>query len=298
MTPQLPAAPRADLHLHSRYSDGRLWPAEIAARAREAGLTLAALTDHDSMEGVPEFLAAAAGLGLPAVAAAEVDCVAPEVEFRGGELLLYFPAGRWRATAAFLRSRLEERRGRMEHLVTRARALFGDKAPTWAELDAFKTGGADPAGRLLTYAVIDLFECLKARGALPADADYRAFKARLVAGQEQAKPHAREILALARGEGGFPVLAHPGYLLDRDPAPSAAGAARLGALLEALAGWGLWGVEVYHYEGYDTPGLNALVRAAAAPLGLGLTWGSDCHGPGSPAHRLGTFAGPFAGFEP
>lgn len=296
--PQLSPPVKADLHLHSRYSDGRLWPAEIAGRAKAAGLELAALTDHDSMEGVPEFLAAAARLGLGAVAAAEVDCVAPEVGFRGGEVLLYFPKGQWSATAAFLRGRLEERRARMERLVARAQELYGAGAPTWGELEAFKTGGADPGGRLLAYAVIDLFECLKARGALPAGADYRTFKARLVDGQEQAKPHARDVLSLAREEGGFAVLAHPGYLLGPSPAPSAEGAARLGSLLRALASWGLWGVELYHYQGFDTPGLNGLVRAAAAPLGLRFTWGSDCHGPGSPAHRLGSFFGDFEGFAP
>ncbi|MEW6490757.1 MAG: PHP domain-containing protein, partial [Thermodesulfobacteriota bacterium] len=191
---------RADLHLHSRYSDGWDWPAGVGARAAAAGLELVALADHESMEGVGEFLEACGRLGLAAVPAAEVDCTAPELGF-DGEILVYFPGGRFGGMAAFLRGRLREREERMGRLVGRARELYGAGAPTFEELGRFKAGGQDPGARLLAYAVVDLFECLKSRGVVPPRADYRGFKAALTGGDAQPKPHARYVIARARAEG-------------------------------------------------------------------------------------------------
>ena len=47
-------APTFDLQSHSTYSDGTLPPAEVVQRAANAGVTLFALTDHDTVGGVPE----------------------------------------------------------------------------------------------------------------------------------------------------------------------------------------------------------------------------------------------------
>lgn len=51
-----------DLHVHSRSSDGSDTPAALAALAAESGLAAVALTDHDTVGGVPEFLEAAPGV--------------------------------------------------------------------------------------------------------------------------------------------------------------------------------------------------------------------------------------------
>ena len=46
------AMPRvADLHLHTFFSDGTFSPEELARRAKEKGLNIVALTDHDTVEG-------------------------------------------------------------------------------------------------------------------------------------------------------------------------------------------------------------------------------------------------------
>src|SRR3954454_11673362 len=65
---KLKAAPVFDLQAHSTHSDGTLAPAEVVGRAAAAGVELFALTDHDTLDGVPEALAAARELTLiPAV---------------------------------------------------------------------------------------------------------------------------------------------------------------------------------------------------------------------------------------
>ena len=63
----------ADLHFHSTFSDGVETPAELVPRAVAAGLSVAALTDHDAVHGVAAFEAAAAGTGLVAAGGAELS---------------------------------------------------------------------------------------------------------------------------------------------------------------------------------------------------------------------------------
>ena len=62
-----------DLHAHSTASDGTLSPTQLMQRARAAGVDVMALTDHDTLEGLVEARAAAAGLGLGFVPGVEVS---------------------------------------------------------------------------------------------------------------------------------------------------------------------------------------------------------------------------------
>lgn len=64
-----------ELQSHSTVSDGQLAPAEVVARAKEAGVTTLALTDHDAIAGVGEAALAAAELGIELVPAIEMSCV-------------------------------------------------------------------------------------------------------------------------------------------------------------------------------------------------------------------------------
>lgn len=61
-----------DLHLHSTASDGTLSPEEIVKKAMGIGLTAIALTDHDTIDGIEEFLKAAENLPISAVPGVEI----------------------------------------------------------------------------------------------------------------------------------------------------------------------------------------------------------------------------------
>ncbi len=76
----------ADLHLHSNYSDGQLFPRQVAWMARLIGLQAAALVDHNSVSGVKEFIAAGQQIGLEAWGGIELETALP-----GCEILVYFP---------------------------------------------------------------------------------------------------------------------------------------------------------------------------------------------------------------
>src|SRR3954462_4896778 len=68
-------APTFDLQSHSTHSDGALPAAEVVERAANAGVTLLALTDHDTVDGVEEALAAARVRNIELTPAVELSSV-------------------------------------------------------------------------------------------------------------------------------------------------------------------------------------------------------------------------------
>ena len=70
-----------DLHLHSYYSDGTCSPREVLLKAKEEGLSAVALTDHNTIKGLNEFISFGEELGIETVAGVEITC-----EFIGKEI--------------------------------------------------------------------------------------------------------------------------------------------------------------------------------------------------------------------
>ncbi|HBT61053.1 MAG TPA: hypothetical protein DEB40_04855, partial [Elusimicrobia bacterium] len=64
---------KIDLHTHSTFSDGTAAPAEIVDRAEKAGVTMLALSDHDSVSGVGEAMAAASGRNVTMYSGIELN---------------------------------------------------------------------------------------------------------------------------------------------------------------------------------------------------------------------------------
>lgn len=62
-----------DLHTHSHYSDGTCSPAEIIEMAVQMGLSAVALTDHNTVAGLPDFLAAAKGKPIDSIPGVEIS---------------------------------------------------------------------------------------------------------------------------------------------------------------------------------------------------------------------------------
>ena len=114
---------RANLHLHSRYSDGSLWPREIAERAAALGLECLSVTDHDTLGGTEELAEAAGRLGLRAIPGCEIDCHAPEIGYKS-EILAYFPQGGASRTREFLDGVTRRRAERLRGFISAASTLF------------------------------------------------------------------------------------------------------------------------------------------------------------------------------
>jgi predicted metal-dependent phosphoesterase TrpH len=295
---------RANLHLHSRYSDGTLWPEELAAAALDARLEYVSLTDHDSMAGVPDFLAAAEKLGLLAVPGCEIDCAAPEIGYRS-EILAYFPGGSSSNTEILLQQLCRKRQERVRAYVEGARRAFRREELSFEELLDFKYGGGKKRieGKGASLSKVDFFLYLRKKDVIDPGVDYREFRkswldSGLIEGPKARRSTVGEIVAAVRKDGGHLVIPHIGHEFDDSAEVLIEERKRLRDILGYFRELGVEGVELYWYRNSSTARINREVAREAGRLGFFLSYGSDCHGPGSGKHTIADFSGDFKGFPP
>lgn len=252
MNPSAPARRPIDLHMHSTASDGALPPAAVVAAAARAGLGAIALTDHDTLAGVPAAREAGTRLGLRVVPGVELSAV----DERGDEVhVLGLHLSRIEIIEAQLARFRAARRERAERIVMRLNELG---VPV--TLDAvLAEAGEGAIGRPHVARVM-------VAGGFARD--FReAFDRWLGNGRpayvEKFRLTARDAMRLIHEAGGLAVLAHPGPDATR-------------ARLEALMAIGLDGVEVRHPS--HSPDEIARIGALADALGLVPSGGSDWHG--------------------
>jgi predicted metal-dependent phosphoesterase TrpH len=273
---------RIDLHTHSTASDGTLTPAEVVTAAAGTGLTVVALTDHDTTAG---WAPAAAALppGLTLVPGAELSCrwhraaadgvvpdgvtlngVVPDGAAKPGpgiglHLLAYLFDPANEPLVGALRRVRESREQRAAKMIDLLRADGLDI--TWDEVSRYAAGGTVGRPHLaqalirrgLVKTVSEAFasEWLGRRYRLPKE-DIDVFTA----------------LSLVRGAGGVPVFAHPRAVARGPVVPD--------ELIVEMAGAGLYGLEADHED--HSPAERAHVRDLAERLGLVVTGSSDFHG--------------------
>jgi 3',5'-nucleoside bisphosphate phosphatase len=246
---------RIDLHSHSNASDGTDAPAEVIRRAAAAGVDVLALTDHDTQAGIAEARAALPA-GLTLVPGMELSC---DLGGRSVHLLAYLFDPDDAALNAETDLVRNDRVNRAKGMVTRLAEL--GTGVTWEQVAAI--AGDAVVGRP------HIARALAAAGAIadPADAftdewigdGGRAFVDRYA-------PDLTRAVGLVRAAGGVPVLAHP-----RSP-----GYGIPDAVIEELAGNGLAGIEVFHFD-HDEAERKRLLTLATS-LHLITTGGSDDHG--------------------
>jgi len=254
------STPGADLHLHSAYSDGTFAPEEIVAQSATRGVNPIALTDHDTVAGLPEALQAGAERNVEVIPGVELSAHAGHDE---RHILGYFV--RWQdPTFRALLHRLEsERRDRLHEILRRLHRL----GISLLLSEVLAIAGHGTVGRL------HVARALVGRGVV-RDLD-EAFTRFLAAGRpayvERTGLTVPEAIAAIRSADGLAALAHPGT----------AGLDRLPLLVEA----GLQGIEVFH-PSHTTEDIVTLTRAATR-YDLVITGGSDCHGHAKGEVRLG-----------
>jgi hypothetical protein len=263
------AAPTFDLQSHSVHSDGALVPAEVVAGAAAAGVTLFALSDHDTTEGVAEAVAAADRAGIRLVTATEITALfdgRQDLHVLGYDIDPDDPT----LVAALARSR-----GDREH---RARAMIealtGLGFAVDEEMLARRSAQGQSIGRPhLAQAVVTRPENRQRL----TDAnllDPTAFLVEyLIEGRPafvpRSAPSVQEAIELIHGAGGVAIWAHPFWDIEN-----------AGAVIDAVDrfhGAGLDGVEAF-YATHTEEQTRVLVDHAAE-LGLLTTGSSDFHGP-------------------
>ncbi|MEU4128791.1 PHP domain-containing protein [Streptomyces wuyuanensis] len=248
---------RIDLHTHSTASDGTDTPAELVRNAAAAGLDVVALTDHDTVGGHAEAMAALPE-GLTLVTGAELSCRTYGV---GLHMLAYlFDPGEPELA--------RERELVRDDRVPRARAMVGKLRElgvpvTWEQVSRIAGDGSVGRPHVAT-ALVELGVVPDVSAAFTPD--WLANGGRAYVEKHELDPF--EAVRLVKAAGGVTVFAHPlavkrGEVVSED-------------VIARLAEAGLDGIEVDHMD-HDEP-TRARLRGLAAELGLLPTGSSDYHG--------------------
>jgi histidinol phosphatase-like PHP family hydrolase len=298
----------ANLHLHSRFSDGSLWPEDIALGAARQGLAAAALTDHDTMGGADRFVDECARLGFVGITACEIDVSEPEIDYKS-EILAYFPGKTvigCPATRQILATVLGERKKRLEYYLYWARTIFRRDELTIENMLGDKLAGADrdKVGDLdaISWSKVDLFLYLKTRRLIPAYTTYKIFKKEWFAPGKfpkfkLSKPGVRECVCSIHADGGFAVIPHFGHFWNDDIEEMERRSDKIVSQLRFFRNCGVDGIELYWYSNRKkSQVINDIVERAARPFGFFFSYGSDCHGPGTDKYTIDKYSGDFAGF--
>jgi predicted metal-dependent phosphoesterase TrpH len=268
-----------DLHVHSSYSsDGQYPPAELVRLAEEKGLAALALTDHDEVAGLPEFMAAGEAGPVEAIPGVELTCDLGE---RWVHVLGYFIDWEAEAMRRALDELTEARRtqavGRLANLRRLGILVDEDKL-------AEEARGQPPVGPVIGRVVLNDPEneghplLAELRRPPKSTAPYFHFDRDLLSHNKPAYFPVRRMspadaVGVIRAAGGAAVFAHPGdrFRLPQDE-----------AVFADLASAGLAGIEAYcsYHNDDQGPAFEALARR----LGLVATAGSDFHGPAVKPH--------------
>ncbi|HSD51631.1 MAG TPA: PHP domain-containing protein [Candidatus Methylomirabilis sp.] len=243
---------RVDLHLHTTASDGLLEPAALVSAVRAASLQVFSVTDHDTVDALPEVEAQARAFGLRLIPGIELSALWHRVEFH---ILGYFVDPADAAFLAFLQARREARRTRLQAMLNRLRAL-GMAVEADEVLARAQDGnvGRPHVARVLVE-----------RGFVASTDE--AFERYLGDGRPAYVPRpdvtVAEAIRAIHDAGGLASLAHPG-LHNRDDA------------IPDLVLAGLDAIEAYHV--CHSAGITAHYRRLAERRRLLVTGGSDFHG--------------------
>jgi predicted metal-dependent phosphoesterase TrpH len=265
---------RFDLQSHSTHSDGELAAAEVVQRAADAEVELLALSDHDTVSGVSEAIAAGEAVGVKVVPAVEISAVdegAPvprELHILGYNIDHSGPA---------LTARLEEFLADRERRTLRmADALEGCGFQLDRAVIDQRIAEGKPIGRPhLAGAVLDAPANAERLAAEEIDDVGSLIRGYLIEGKPAFRlretPTVAQAVDAIHEAGGVAIWAHPFWDVS-DPAE----------VLESIDRFvelGIDGVEAF-YVSHDQQ-QTELVAARCAELGLLSTGSADYHGPGN-----------------
>ena len=261
-----------DLHTHSYFSDGTDSPAQLVGKAIELGLSAIALTDHNTVAGLPEFLEAAEGKDILAVPGVEIS-----TGYNGKELHivgLFLKPSRFGEITEFLsviNRRKEESNRKLIENLNRAGYIL-----SYDEITAKHQGNINRAviaAELLEKGYISEIK--------------EAFKGLLSAKNGYYQPPERipslEAFTFLHSIGAVPVLAHPFLNMQAE---------ELTEFIQKAKPCGLAAMET-QYSTYS-PEVTSTAARIAKEYNLLESGGSDYHGRNKPDIALGSGRGNLA----
>lgn len=256
---------KIDLHMHSRESDGSLSPTELVMAAKQEGLEVIALTDHDTVSGIHEALCAGRAYGLEVIPGCELT-----IQSNSGLLHIL---GLWvNHESPELSQKLSEM-SRQEQ--ARIKITINKLNSLGINID-FEDVQETTQGQI---SQIHIASVLKNKGAVNSIKE--AFDLFLghtgKAFIPREKMSAEEGLSMLRSNGAIPILAHPFKYCSEINI--------LRKELVRLKSLGLQGIEAYY--GLHSRSEEIACEQLAEELGLVLSGGSDFHGRAKPQINMG-----------
>lgn len=248
-----------DVHSHSTCSDGTETPSAVVEIAKARGLGLFALTDHDSISGVPEAMKRANEIDLPLLTGCEM-----EASFYDKLHLLCL--GMDISDPGFLRLVERQREYRLERNEKLDKKLcsLGFDISRVLNTESDCVTRAHYARALVDAGYADdmnqAFDRILGRGACA------------YVSQERLSP--KQVISATKNAGGVVVLAHP-MQMRCEAAP----------MVKELVEAGIWGIEAHYYNA--TEGEIRRFTSLARAYGLYVTCGSDYHGADRPEAVIG-----------
>ena len=257
---------RIDLHTHSTASDGSCTPTEVMEAAVNAGLAAVALTDHDTMQGVPEAMEAAEKLDIECIPGIELSAVYGDREVH---IVGLFLDPRNSVLAKRLDSFRQIRKQRNLRMIEKMQAAGVDI--TMEKVRDLEGAAVITRANLARYlvhvgyavAIKEVFDKYQSPG-LP-----------FYVPKTGVTPE--DAVRAIRDGGGTAIVAHP-LLYDFTPA-------QLDTCIELLKNYGLQGIETY-YSTYS-PADERNMKRLADRHGLLWSGGSDFHGSVKPHIQIG-----------
>lgn len=260
-------APLIDLHLHTTASDGRLSPAALVSRVAAAGVSVMAVTDHDTTAATSAVRRHARDAGIEAVSGIEVTAVEQR---RDVHVLGYFVEPADPALAQFLESQRTRRVNRVEAIAARLESLG-----MAVDFQAIVAEARSEPGRAIGRPQVA--RAMVAAGYVRDTNE--AFERWLAHGRPAFVPRdgtpVVDVIAIIHAAGGLASLAHPAKTA-------------IDELIPLFRDAGLDAIEAYHSD-HDAAA-QARYAELARECGLLTTGGSDFHG--DPAHGLEPGASP------
>ncbi len=261
--------PAIDLHTHSTASDGTMSPTELVRAAQKAGLSAIALTDHDTIEGLPEALETGIKAGVEVIPGCELS-----VHTEIGVLHI---VGLWVDPYSYsLKKSFKEirarRSSRNEGMIANLQKLGMDITIEDLQSEGSGTIGRPHMARIMvSRGYVHDFE--------DAFNNYLGKKGKAYIPKDNIS--AEDAFELLRSTDATPILAHP-YLISKNEEILESEISRLKEL-------GLEGIEVYYSS--HTIEMTGFIKKMAKKYNLQASGGSDFHGYVKPDIKLGKGAG-------
>ncbi|MBT5028884.1 MAG: PHP domain-containing protein [Nitrospinaceae bacterium] len=261
---------KSEIHMHSIFSDGEFSPAELIGIAEKNEVSILSLTDHDTFDGIPEFLQSAEGTGITAFPGIEITVRFHEFNIH---LLAYFKG--YESLQPELKQRVQEmtatRETRMLQMIERVNEVVPERFRGTIEFENVKKAAEGVLARPHLAREMTRLGIVSNAG--------QAFERYLVKyNVERDNLDVQKAIELVRASKGVPVMAHPGersYSLicpekGREPENAP-------VLLKELRDMGLLGLEC-HYPYHERMGTVPYFVNLAESFDLIVTGSRDFHG--------------------